>query len=556
MDSILIIIQLSISIIMGLYFYTQLKTHQTTKNAVKVDSGKELERLRRMRQITLSQPLSEVVRPAALEDIIGQQDGIRALRAALCGPNPQHVIIYGPPGVGKTCAARLILEEAKRSPLSPFQHNARFVEMDATCIRFDERSIADPLIGSVHDPIYQGAGAYGVAGIPQPKPGAVTKANGGMLFLDEIGELHPNQMNKLLKVLEDRKVRFESAYYNESDQNIPAHIHDMFRNGLPADFRLVGATTRSAAELPPALRSRCMEVYFRMLDKSELAMIARRAAVKGNVQISAEGARLISEYSTNGRDAVNLVQMAAGMAIIEGRQCIECADIEWVAESSRLTRNTVNRILECPVVGVVNGMALQADGQGVLLRIEARAVRVKDGQGRLHITGALEEEEMGHEGHKMRRKSTMLASVENVCTVLRCCFHIPTDSYDIHINFPGSMPVDGPSAGVALACAVYSAIVGQTVDNRIAFTGELSIMGDIYPVGGVTDKIKAAVRGGVQTIYIPAGNYQEGFDRLEARVIPMKNIAELFGEYAVLTPAHSASSDLLSASPSPGLPVT
>jgi len=69
----------------------------------------------------------------------------------------------------------------------------------------------------------QGAGAYGVAGIPQPKPGAVTKAHGGILFVDEIGELHPIQMNKLLKVLEDRKVFLESAYYSSEDTNIPLH---------------------------------------------------------------------------------------------------------------------------------------------------------------------------------------------------------------------------------------------------------------------------------------------------------------------------------------------
>ncbi len=121
-------------------------------------------------------------------------------------------------------------------------------------------------MGSVHDPIYQGAGPLGQAGIPQPKPGAVTKAHGGMLFIDEIGELHPIQMNKLLKVLEDRRVFLESAYYSSEDPNIPAHIHEIFQKGLPADFRLVGATTRMPHELPPAIRSRCLEVFFRRAD--------------------------------------------------------------------------------------------------------------------------------------------------------------------------------------------------------------------------------------------------------------------------------------------------
>ena len=86
------------------------------------------------------------------------EEGIAALCAVLCGPNPQHVILYGPPGIGKTCAARLVLEYAKQQPDSAFKKDAPFVEMDATCVRFDERAIADPLIGSVHDPIYQGAG--------------------------------------------------------------------------------------------------------------------------------------------------------------------------------------------------------------------------------------------------------------------------------------------------------------------------------------------------------------------------------------------------------------
>ena len=96
-----------------------------------------------------------------------------------------------------------MLEEAKRNKLSPFQEEAKFIEVDAITVRFDERGIADPLIGTVHDPIFflPGRRPFKDSGIPQPKPGAVTKAHGGILFIDEIGELHPIQINKLLKVL-------------------------------------------------------------------------------------------------------------------------------------------------------------------------------------------------------------------------------------------------------------------------------------------------------------------------------------------------------------------
>ena len=223
--SILAAVQLFFALVIGMYFWNLLRTQNQSRHAIERESRKELEKLRRMRSISLTEPLSERTRPQRIDDIIGQQDGVRGA----CGrrsvvPNPQHVIIYGPPGVGKTAAARLILERRGGSGIAPLGKDAKFMELDATTARFDERGIADPLIGSVHDPIYQGAGAMGIAGIPQPKQGAVTKAHGGVLFIDEIGELHPIQMNKLLKVLEDRKVFLESAYYSSEDTNIPVHI--------------------------------------------------------------------------------------------------------------------------------------------------------------------------------------------------------------------------------------------------------------------------------------------------------------------------------------------
>ena len=183
-QSIVTFVQFFLIVVIGLYFWNALKSQQGAKVAVERESKKEIDKLRRMRAIHLSEPLSEKTRPSTFDEIVGQKDGIKALKAALCGPNPQHVIIYGPPGVGKTAAARLVLEEAKRMGWSPFRSDAKFIELDATTARFDERGIADPLIGSVHDPIYQGAGPMGMAGIPQPKPGAVTKAHGGILFID------------------------------------------------------------------------------------------------------------------------------------------------------------------------------------------------------------------------------------------------------------------------------------------------------------------------------------------------------------------------------------
>ena len=326
LTSIFLVVQFFFTVITGIYFLNLLKSQQGNKSAIEKESKKELEKLRKMREIKLTEPLSEKTRPGSLEEIIGQEQGLKALRAALCGPNPQHVIIYGPPGVGKTAAARVVLEEAKKNDISPFKKDAKFVEIDATTLRFDERGIADPLIGSVHDPIYQGAGAYGAAGLPQPKIGAVTKAHGGILFIDEIGELHPIQMNKLLKVLEDRKVFLESAYYSSEDNNIPCHIHEIFQKGLPADFRLVGATTRSPEEIPPAIRSRCVEIFFRPLLPSEIAIISKNAALKGGLKIEEGVEKCVAKYAKNGREAVNIIQIASGIAQVEGRNTITITD--------------------------------------------------------------------------------------------------------------------------------------------------------------------------------------------------------------------------------------
>lgn len=538
----LLVIQVTVTVITGVFFYTQLRNQKQAQPRVRKEATKELENLRKMRTITLTEPLAEHVRPREFSDIIGQEDGIKALMAILCGENPQHVIIYGPPGVGKTCAARLALEAAKESPGTPFQTNAPFIEMDATCVRFDERAIADPLIGSVHDPIYQGAGPLGVQGVPQPKPGAVSRAHGGVLFLDEIGELHPIQMNKLLKVLEDRKVHFESAYYNPDDPSVPRYIHEVFKHGMPADFRLIGATTRSPEEISPALRSRCMEIYFRALEPEEIARIAFEAAERAHYPMSRETARIVGRYASCGRDAVNMVQMASGLAQLEGRKNILASDLEWVAESGHYPERPGQAAAQENRVGAVHGLAVTGSHQGAVMEIEAVAGK---GTGRVRITGIVEEEEIGSSSHIMRRKSTAHASAENVMTLVRNLGYADDDT-DLHINFPGGAPVDGPSAGVAMTVVAVSALTGRPVDGSMAVTGEIGVHGSVLPVGGVPAKIEAAMRAGLTKVLVPRENYLERFEHMGIQVTPIDTIEQALNQ--MLLPAalqEKAEADLL-----------
>lgn len=508
------------------YFLTRCRRKSRGEGFSMEENLRQMEKLELMRTTGLTEPLAEQTRPHVLSDIIGQEKAIRALRAALCCPNPQHILIYGPPGVGKTAAARLILEEAKKTEGCPFEASARFVEIDATTLQFDERNIADPLMGSVHDPIYQGAGAFGQAGVPQPRPGAVCDAHGGVLFIDEIGELHPIQMNKLLKVLEDRIARFQSSYYSRQNKNIPNYIHEIFQKGMPADFRLVGATTRSPSEIPPALRSRCTEIFFDGLDEKAIEQIASNSLKRGGLPYEEGLSKRIAHYARGGRDTVNMVQSLISLAAMEGKRQITFADLEWVADTGRYQPVLRRKISQDAQLGVVNGMAVQGNGGGTVLTVEAT---VQKGEGALTVTGIVEEEEIRGGQRSCRRKSNARSSAENVLTVLER-YGFSKNEYQVHINFPGGTPIDGPSAGIAMFLAVYSAFTGMAVPGGLALTGEIGLLGQVLPVGGVGDKLAAAVEAGVQHAFIPLENWRDTYGTLPIFVEPICHVDALLAK--------------------------
>ncbi|WP_282927345.1 Lon family ATP-dependent protease [Megamonas funiformis] len=461
----------------------------------------KLKQLEDKNKIHLTKSIMELLRPENLSEIIGQERAIKALKAKLSSPYPQHLILYGPPGVGKTTAARLVLQEACTQPHTPFNADAPFVETDGTTLRYDPRGIANPLLGSVHDPIYQGARRdLADSGIPEPKPGLVTDAHGGILFIDEIGELDDTLQNELLKVLEDKRAYFDSAYFEPNDPNVPEYIKKLFTEGAPADFVLIGATTRDSYYLNPALRSRCAEIYFEPLTPKHIETIVLNAAHKLNAKLDDEVAQIISEYTIEGRKAINILADAYSNALVRQENdmdniLITKEDIYTVAQVSRLTPFITKKASDTSEIGKIFGLGV-AGFIGSVIEIEAIAFKAHEkGKGILRFN--------------QTAGSMAQDSVFNAAAIVRKLTNEDIHDYDIHINIIGGGNIDGPSAGTAILIVLISAITQKPIRQDIAITGEISIQGLVRPVGGVFEKAYGASQAGVKTLIIPEENAKD-----------------------------------------------
>ena len=474
------------------------------------------EKLEAMEKVHLTQSVMELLRPQNFSEIVGQERAVKSLLAKLSSPYPQHLLLYGPPGVGKTTAARLVLEAAKGKAASPFAKDAPFVETDGTTLRWDPRDITNPLLGSVHDPIYQGAQkTLADNGIPEPKPGLVTEAHGGLLFIDEIGEMDEMLQNKLLKVLEDKRAFFESAYYDPTDPRVPPYIKKLFEQGAPADFVLIGATTRDAGHINPALRSRCAEIYFEPLTPKHIETIVKNAADKLGVALGDGVAALISEYTVEGRKAINILADAYSLAL-EAREEENCAKgmgtetkdeeaeemlvitkeaVYEVAQVSRLFQYLTKKAKDGAEVGHIFGLGV-AGFLGSVIEIEAVAFPAREeGKGTVRFN-----ETAG---------SMAKDSVFNAASVVREITGKYIGDYDLHINVIGGGNIDGPSAGTAILACITSAITGKKIRQDVAVTGEISLAGRVRPVGGVFEKAYGARQAGMKMLVIPKENEKD-----------------------------------------------
>lgn len=492
----------------------------------------------------LSLSALHVLRPSALADVVGQKSAIASLLAKISSPFPQHVILYGPPGVGKTTVARLALDVAKSRAYAPFAEDAPFVEASGATLRWDPRETTNPLLGSVHDPIYQGSRReFAESGIPEPKLGLVTKAHGGVLFIDEIGEMDATLQTKLLKVLEDKRFTFESSYYDGSDPSVPAYVKKLFDDGAPADFVMIGATTRDPSEIDPAIRSRCAEVYFEPLTEAQIREIVAGAARRLGVKLAASVPGLIASYTIEGRKAVQIVADAHGHALFRDSELaspaarrsqtsarrkasvttIVEADVTTVVQTGRLVQHTPVRARRGREIGKTLGLGV-AHHVGSLIEIEAVAFRASEphkGTVRFNDTAG----------------SMAKDSVFNATAVVRRVAGIDPLDYDLHVNVVGGGNIDGPSAGLAIFLALYSAIVKTPLPRDIALTGEVSISGLVRPVGGIVEKLYAARQAGMRRVLVPRENARD-VDRSIGgiEVVLVGNVRDAFDALDIMRP--------------------
>lgn len=494
-----------------------LKEEGPPDNAHTLKKYAELEKLEARK---LARSAMELLRPRRLCEVVGQERAIQALLSKIASPFPQHVILYGPPGVGKTTVARLVLEEAKKLKFTPFARNAKFVEVDGATLRWDPREVTNPLLGSVHDPIYQGARRdLAETGVPEPKLGLVTEAHGGVLFIDEIGEMDPILLNKLLKVLEDKRVYFDSSYYDPADPHVPKYIKKLFEDGAPADFVLIGATTRDPSTINPAIRSRTAEVYFEPLTCAHIKQIVEDAARRMKVRLEPGVSDIISDYTIEGRKATAILADAMGLAVYRAgerprRLTVTKEHVLEVIRSARMSPYVLVKAQDRAEVGHVFGLGV-SDFVGTVIEMEAIAFPAREsGKGTIRFNDTA--------------GSMAKDSVFNAASVFRKVTGRDLADYDVHVNVVGGGLIDGPSAGSAILVAILSAVTGTPVRQDVAVTGEISIQGRVKGVGGVFEKIYGARQAGMKKVIVPLENAKDVPPDLRGiEVVPVERIEDV-----------------------------
>jgi Lon-like ATP-dependent protease len=406
---------------------------------------------------------------------------------------------------------------------------------------------AGALFGDVrHDPFQSG-------GLETPahervEAGAIHRAHKGVLYIDEINTLTIESQQKLLTALQDKKFPITG----QSERSSGAMVRT---EPVPCDFILVAAGNLDALMgMHPALRSRIegygYEIYMNdtMPDTPEnraklVRFVAQEVVKDGKIphfdkyavaEIIKEARRRAgrrNHLTLRLRELGGLVRTAGDIARSEGSNIVR---LEHVLKAKKIAKTIEEQladkyierrkdyklfITEGHEVGRVNGLAVIGESAGIVLPIIAEVTpSMSKSEGRVIATGRLQE---------IAREAVI-----NVSAIIKKYSGRDISNMDVHIQFVGTYEgVEGDSASISIATAVISALEGIPVDQSVAMTGSLSVKGEVLPVGGVTQKIEAAIQAGLKKVVIPRDNLDDVLLDAEhdgkIEVIPVSRIDEV-----------------------------
>jgi Lon-like ATP-dependent protease len=397
-------------------------------------------------------------------------------------------------------------------------------------------TLSGALLGDVrHDPFQSGADLATPAH-ERVEPGAVHRANKGVLYIDEIRMLRMEEQQALLVAMQEKALSISGRSERSSGALTKSEP-------VPSDFILVAAgNLDSIQQMHPALRSRIRgygyEVYVNTdmkdternrrklvrfvaqevrneakrdsgrsiphFDRAAIGMILkeaqRRSGRRGKLSLRLRelggliriAGDLASEDSSPLTTTVHVTRARAIAKPLE--QQIADRYLERQSEYAMLVNrgNRIGRVNGLAVLGADSGLS---DFSGVVLPVEAMVTPSQGRSGQVIATGGLSD--------------LAKESVTNISAVVKKLTGKDIKDYDLHVQFPGTHNVDGDSASITMATAIISAFEGIPIDQNLAMTGSLSVRGEVLPIGGVSAKIEAAVKSGIERVIIPRMNLQD-----------------------------------------------
>lgn len=419
--------------------------------------------------------------------------------------NSQIICLVGPPSVGKTSIAQSI----------------------AKAIGKNSARIA---LGGIHDEAeIRGHRKTYIGSMPGRIINAMrsAKSMNPLIILDEVDKLGQDYKgdptSALLEVLDSEQNSTFVDHYLE----IPFDLSNVMFITTANDLSLIPTPLRDRMdiiELPSYTREEKLNIAKKHLIKKQLEL---NGLDKTQFKISSKGIYSLIDYYTREagvrsleRTIASLMRKSAVKILMEEVDSVSITDknVQEFLGAYKFTDDTKSKRNE---VGVVNGLAWTSVG-GTLLPIE---VALMPGKGNIQLTGSLGE--------------VMQESAKIAITCIRTMsekYIINNDFYrknDIHLHAPeGAVPKDGPSAGVTMATAIFSALTNMPVRSDVAMTGEITLRGKVLPIGGLREKSMAAYRNGMKTVIIPYDNIkdlEEVDDVVKEKVEfkPVKHITEV-----------------------------